>query len=152
MKKLLCVLCIAALLCSCAFAEDIDLSGLSFQELEALRNRCLLEMMQRDEWQEVEVPAGVWEIGVDIPAGHWSFRAGKQDSVWNNVTLMYGDALEFGNKGIDVSKSSFFFMHTFDDATPTYDLELSAGYLVVLFGSVIVTPYTGKPDLGFKFN
>ncbi len=151
MKKLLCVLCIAALLCSCAFAEDIDLSGLSFQELEALRNRCLLEMMQRDEWQEVEVPAGVWEIGVDIPAGHWSFRAGTKHSQWNDVYISYGDVLEFGGKTINVSKSSFWFSHTFDNARPEYDLELTTGYLVVSFGSIIVTPYTGKPDLGFKW-
>ena len=149
MKKLICALLAALILCTLAAAEDIDLSGLSFQELAALRNRCLYEMMQRDEWQEVEVPAGIWEVGVDIPAGHWAFTVGQYDKGWFDVSIEYGDLLNADGSAI-AYKSTFYRSHTFKPATPTFDLELTTGYLIVKYGTVIVTPYTGKPDLGFK--
>lgn len=150
MRKLLCVLCAAMLLCSVALAENIDLSGLSFQELVTLRDRCLGEMSTRYEWQEVTVPPGVWEVGVDIPAGHWSFRADPTVRGLLSAFIQYGDVLYDTGKEINGFASSFLFYHNFEEADPVYDLVLTTGYLVVFNAPVIVTPYTGKPDLGFK--
>ena len=74
MKKMLAfALCLSMLVpCMCALSESIDLSDLSIEELAMLRDRCQMEMMKSDKWQEVRVPVGVWEVGKDIPAGHWS--------------------------------------------------------------------------------
>ena len=60
MKKLFGLILVGILIMSAAWAEEIDLSGLSLRELEALRNRCLLEMFAREDWQEVSVPQGVY--------------------------------------------------------------------------------------------
>lgn len=73
MKKMLSSLMILCLLTVPAFAE-IDLSGLTFEELIELRAQCQMEMMKRDEWKEVQVPQGVWLVGKDIPAGDWIIK------------------------------------------------------------------------------
>lgn len=70
MKKLAIVLIVACLLCSVAVAEDF--SSMSFDELLELRNKLNAEIMSRPEWKEVEVPSGIWTVGIDIPAGIYS--------------------------------------------------------------------------------
>ncbi len=63
-----------------ASVNEVDLSGMSYEELVVLKDRINLAMWECDEWQEVTVPEGVWTVGEDIPAGHWTIRAaGKQD-------------------------------------------------------------------------
>ena len=92
MKKLFSVVLILVLLASAAAAE-IDLTGLSFDELAALRDQCLIEMFSRDEWQEVTVPQGLWEIGVHIPAGTWTLRCsdtGRDDYCLKECDLRWG--------------------------------------------------------------
>ncbi len=49
-----------------------DLQGLSFNELLALREQINLAIWNSNEWQCVEVPAGNYTIGIDIPAGYWT--------------------------------------------------------------------------------
>lgn len=149
MKKVL-VLLVALLCFSSAFAEDIDLSSLGFSDLAALRDRCQMEMMTRDEWQEVTIPTGLWRIGEDIPAGHWTFRADPSVQTFLLIAIAYGDVLD-ANGSITRVESTVFHGHTFSDASPTVDYVLEDGfYLQVIYGPVIVTPFTGKPDLGFK--
>ncbi len=66
MRKLFAVLCAVALLAALAvpaIAEDIDLSALSWSERLALRE----QLSDRNEWQPVEVPEGVWVVGKEIP-------------------------------------------------------------------------------------
>ena len=59
-----------------AHAEEkkIDLSGLTYNELVELKDQINLAIWECDEWQEVEVPQGIWKVGEDIPAGHWTIR------------------------------------------------------------------------------
>ena len=97
MKKLLTVVLMLCLL-PWALAEDIDLSGLSFEELRALQNRIAEEMVTRPEWKEVAVPVGVYEIGVDIPAGDWCLRAGMVEKEYVNV--MYSRTINETRTGI----------------------------------------------------
>ena len=155
MKRTLCIiLVVASFLCSCALAESIDLSSMSIEELAAPRDRCLMEIMKSDKWQEVTVPQGVWKIGTDIPAGHWTLRMSKDaKSVWCGLT--YCSKLD--DTGLDADWSGT--MHYEQLARPgsdypaaaQLDIELKEGmYLIIGNTEVVFSPYTGKPDLGFK--
>lgn len=55
-----------------AALADVDLAGMSYDELVELQRAAAKEIMSRPEWKEVEVPAGQYTIGVDIPAGVYS--------------------------------------------------------------------------------
>lgn len=70
MKKFIFILAIALLLSTTVAIADVDISGLSYDELVALVNKAQMEMMKMDKWQEVVVPEGIYIIGEDIPAGH----------------------------------------------------------------------------------
>ena len=75
MKRLIAVLLISCMMFSAAAADG--LSGLTFEQLLVLRQEITAEIMSRPEWKEVEVPAGTWIIGEDIPAGVYSIRSTK---------------------------------------------------------------------------
>lgn len=139
-----------------AVQGGIDLSGMSYDELVALRDQINLAMWQSDEWQEVEVPQGVWLVGEDIPDGHWSM---KTDASWASISI--GTALDETGKAIDYMNSRFISYEQvsspsssiYDPATDQteVDFKLTDGtYVVIEYGSVIFTPYTGKPALSFQ--
>lgn len=138
-------------------AADIDLSGLSYEELVALKDRINLAIWESEEWEEVEVPIGVWEIGADIPAGHWTIAAA--DGVWCSISR--SRALDSTGKDTDWGTGNNYFSEvlthpnssTYDPKSDpvSVDLVLSEGeYFVVDNGNVVFTPYAGKGDLGFK--
>ena len=157
MKKTACLVLALILLIPCAFAESIDLSGLTFEELAALRDRILLEMMSRDDWQEVTVPQGVWKVGESIPAGTWTVKClPKQRAI-----ISWGDALEENGEDIDLWKctrysycnviySTTYGIYTEGDQTEYTFTVQDGDYIVISYSSVIFMPYTGKPNLGFK--
>ena len=74
MKKLLCLLFVLVLLPVVSLSDLPDISGLSYEELVQLRDCINLAIWNSEEWQEVTVPPGLWKIGDDIPAGHWTIR------------------------------------------------------------------------------
>ncbi len=86
MKKLLLLVLVVCSLFSCSSAEDIDLSTLSFDELQSLKLRIEAEMVKRPEWEGVEVPIGCWRVGVDIPAGAYSIEI-KDSKRLGNVAV-----------------------------------------------------------------
>ena len=88
MKKLICIM-IALLIPVAAFAE-VDLTGMSYDELVQLKDQVSLAIWESEEWQEVEVPAGVYTVGEDIPAGKWTIKAADGIS----VTIEWGDLLD----------------------------------------------------------
>jgi len=158
MKRMLIVLFVL-LLCLAPIADaetPFDLSGMSYEELVALKDQINLAMWNSQEWQEVIVPQGVWKVGEDIPAGHWTISA-----LSANTTVKYGTKLDKSGKDISY-KSEFSYsqmMHNPESVVhfePNYDvsqidLELIEGaYVIVKGGKVAFTPYQGKPDLGFK--
>ena len=69
MKKVITILITLALILSLSVSAlaDFDLSGLSFEELVALKDQINLAIWNSEKWQEVEVPHGVWLVGEDIP-------------------------------------------------------------------------------------
>lgn len=135
-----------------ALSEGIDLSGLGWDELIALKAQINQELTTRDQWQEVEVPQGLWVVGEDIPEGMWTIVCGSGAAV-----VKWGYSLREGEQRVDVLKSPSDTASVFSaaDAQPgartQYTLEAKKGmYIEVGFTSVIFQPYTGKPDLGFK--
>jgi hypothetical protein len=84
MKRLISIICILFLTFSSVSAEisEGDLNQLkqafdqaSYDELMVLYNFLTSYIMSRSEWKEVEVPAGTWIVGEDIPSGTYSVSA-----------------------------------------------------------------------------
>ncbi len=157
MKRLTCFVLIAIMVLSTStvFATDIDLSGMSYDELIALKDKINLAIWNSKEWQEVKVPQGVWKVGEDIPAGHWTIEACDGD--WANIKV----GTEIDDMGKSVKRSNRYYYaqvtsETYrsfkpDNDVPAIDVELIDGdYIEIENASVIFKPYSGKPGLGFK--
>ena len=155
MKKIICM--VAALLLilgAAAQAESIDLSGLSFDELAALRDRAQLEMMQRDEWQEVTVPQGVDQVGVQIPAGTWTVRC----TIGNYTEVDWGDTLKESGQGIEHSSRydwsviynpSGSYYSAGDRTEYTFTVR-DGEYIIIDDGPATFTPGGVTPSFTFK--
>lgn len=153
MKKLISCLCVFALvltLAPAAFAEW-DLSGLSFDELVALKDQINLAIWNSAEWQEVTVPQGVYQVGADIPAGKWTIRpvSGKASIIKTGVSTKDGGASVKADYSENIyAPDSIMYKN---GSRTELTIELSDGqYVEISVGSVIFTPYSGKPSLGFK--
>ena len=153
MKKLICIM-IALLIPVAAFAE-VDLTGMSYDELVQLKDQVSLAIWESEEWQEVEVPAGVYTVGEDIPAGKWTIKAADGIS----VTIEWGDLLD--DSGVALSWDGKFMEYEYlrsennkyyekgDKTELTWDIK-DGQYILVDDGIAVFMPYAGKPSLGFK--
>lgn len=155
MKKLFCILALFSVLMGAAWAEGFDLSALSFQELAALRDRAQLEMFSRDEWQEVTVPQGVYQVGVQIPAGTWSVRSHEG----RNTRVAWGEELDAS--GHDIGYSSFrrdmayiynpdYRSYDAGDRTEYTFTVKDGDYIVIDNGPATFTPGGVTPSFTFK--
>ena len=162
MRKIITIILLLCLLMPC-IAEDIDLSGLTFEELAALRDRCLYEMYQREEWQEVTVPQGIWVVGKDIPAGTWTVKCadiGRDNVLMKYTIIEIGDKLDESKTSVDIT--SAYHLVTIHNQNnkyykegeiTTYTFTVKEGYYIHIeeaFNMAVFMPYTGKPALGFK--
>lgn len=151
MKKFLAVLLILILTVAHAVSE-VDLSGMSFDELVALREQLNLAIWNSQEWQEVEIPAGVWTIGKDIPAGHWKVSVPEKEY----TQVYYCKKLDETGMRESLDESHYTVIlfgkkSAFADHGPEcMDFPMAEGWYFINNDAVIFTPYTGKPDLGFK--
>ena len=159
MKKLICAL-LAVVLVGClilpACAESIDLSALTWEELLELKAAITREQLSRDEWQEVDVPQGVYKVGEDIPAGKWT------------VTSRYGTSSTISwCKNLDDSGHDVDIWGTYDMANVKnpeskwtdkgdrleYTFDAIDGYYIIIdINTATFRPFTGKPELGFKLS
>lgn len=158
MKRILSLLIALLLLLPAAAFAQIDLSGMSYDELVALKDQINKAMWESKEWQEVTVPQGVYEVGVDIPEGHWSIAAADKQS----ITVSWGTKLAASKVDIeaDWSEGSIYEYENLISETYAYyekgnktevDYDLKTGqYIVVAYGDAVFTPYKGKPSLGFQ--
>ena len=155
MKKLLIILLSVFMAVSFAYSESIDLSGLSYEELVALKDRIDLAIWNSQEWQEVEVPQGLYVVGQDIPAGTWTIRC----AIDHYSVVRFGDTLDPNGKEIKITN----YYHRDEVVSPNYKLYeagkditettitvKNGDYIHIDKASVIFTPYSGKPDLGFR--
>lgn len=153
MKRRIAALILVLTLLTPAALADIDLSGMTLAELIELRRQVNLAIMQTDEWQEVEVPAGVYEIGVDIPAGKWTisavpggFSLVKTTDGLNELGSDYGGDYSY-------IESENIFAHDCSVYRPgrpeSVTWALQEGSYFIATKAVIFTPYAAR-DLGFK--
>lgn len=136
------------------------LAELPFEELVKARNCAIKQLddliMAHEDWQSVEVPQGVWVVGEDIPAGHWTIKCADS---WARVRI--GDALAKNGKQVSSSNSDFYYSeqlhhpekYGFNEKVDMIQMDvilLDGMYVDVSYANVIFTPYIGKPSLGFK--
>ena len=162
-KKLLSIL-LAVFLCVPASAET-DYSAMTAEELIALYRDLNAQMTDlRQEMQDVAfvimqkrlypvtVPAGVWEIGVDIPAGLWRM------SSMNVTTITYGDQLDRAMFAIDQDRCTYYLQHTLygpksglmETGSDAVTINLEEGFFLAIEGealffiqkSQVPTPFT----------
>lgn len=161
MRKLISIILALCLLCCGSFVAaeaSVDLSKLSYDELVSLKDQINLAIWNSAEWEEVEVPQGVYRVGVDIPAGHWVIKCANE---WRNTGIVWGEYLEDSGKDIRFEgRNSYEWVYNPNhknykkgDGVTEYDFEVRNGdYIVIQSGSAIFMPYYGKPNLTFKKN
>lgn len=156
MKRILALVLVLMALTGTVYADTVDLSGMTYDELVALKDKINLAIWNSQEWQEVEVPQGVWKIGEDIPVGHWTI---KTNSDYAHIVVC--TALDESGKDVDAWNSAFYYAESINSKEYKYfdknsdlseiDFDFKAGqYIIIESGSVIFTPYAGKPGFGFK--
>lgn len=154
MKRLITICVTLALvlaLAPAAFAA-VDLSSMTFDELVALKDQIDLAIWNSQEWQEVEVPQGLYKVGEDIPAGKWTIRAPYGEA--NSVKI--GSQLDDNGTDVNFRGDSKMIVgenytgYALSSACDFWTVELRADqYVSVKNGPAVFTPYTGK-SLGFK--
>ena len=72
MKRLFAVLLSIVIISGSCYAADIDLSGMSTDELISLRTAIVQELIDRGDLQTAAVPAGEYTVGTDIPVGSYT--------------------------------------------------------------------------------
>ena len=155
MKKRIIALVLALILIAPAALADVDLSGMTFEELLELQRQVTAAIWASDGWQEVTVPTGVYEVGVDIPAGYWTIRPIDGDT----AIVKWGDVLNEIRTDTAWSECTIFVREQITSPTDSYSKYNSVEsvswnvfegtYIVIEDGAVIFTPFTGH-NLGFK--
>lgn len=156
MKRVIVLAVVLMLVGAIAMSEGIDLAGMSYDELVALREQINLAIWKSEEWEEVTVPQGTWSVGEDIPSGHWTVEAYPGST----TLIKIGDTLQDNGKDVMSYTQRFFDAYI---VSPTYknykngedkttiDFEfLDGDYVQIKSGSAVFKLFSGKPDLGFK--
>ena len=138
--------------------DTSNFAEMTLAELIELRSQIQLAMWKSEEWQEVEVPQGVYRIGVDIPAGKWTITAACEQ----DPNVYYGDVLDGAGMKVVWSPNIYYGellagasgwreqnMPGMYRNSVTIELKNDT-YLVIESGCVVFTPFIGVPALGFK--
>lgn len=153
MKKLLVLLAVLSLIASVAVAE-VDLSGMSFDELIELAHQVDQAIWASDGWQEVTVPPGTYKVGEDIPVGKWTIKAEDKGATY----VSYCQAVDAAGSVVIMWPSAYkqewvYGEHHSYGAEDTHQVTFECEkdmYIVIAKGNAIFTPYAGKPTLNFK--
>ena len=148
MKKFLIFLLTLAMVPIIALADLPDISGLTYDELVELKNQIDSAIWASGEWQSVTVPAGLYKIGKDIPAGKWHI-----ESAGKNIEIYTGAKLDENKNSIAYDMRTYMGEWIYpgkEGAANFWDWELTEGYYFEIWGgSAVFTPYVG-PSFTFK--
>ena len=145
MKKLvaLAMVLLLALSFSYGSAEVKFDDGIPLSQKQAILLTVLESMWQSDEWQRVEVPAGVYEVGVEIPEGEWTI---SNDDMF---IVRIGPHLNETKTEIDYQGMKFGNLIDMDDYKNGLTANLIKGDYIYLSDAVVfTTPIKGQ---GFVF-
>lgn len=132
-----------------------DVINMTYDDLVAMKDQLNHAIWNSEEWQEVEVPQGVWIIGEDIPVGKWTIKAadGLKTSVYWCDRLNESETSMSWNGDVHEYKTIYSKTHhnyeKGDVTEVTWNFK-EGHYFIVESGIAIFTPYSGKPSLGFK--
>lgn len=144
MKKMICALMIALLLPSVCMAE-IDLTGMSYDELIELSKQIGLAIMSHDGFDSVVVPRGLWKVGEDIPEGMWVLSSADGGI----VNIVYGTVVDSSENSMNQFESENVGQSLKDDETWTVK-AVDGNYFCITYGDVRFSSNTGSTGLGFK--
>lgn len=129
MKKLLSLLLAALLLCSCFAVAEIDVSGMSYEELTELNRAVQLELFKKGALIDgVKVPAGRYIVGEDIPEGVYRIESGSSYASIAHTNIF------------DTNYFSYFLTK---EENVVGRLALKARMEIEISGTVIFYTYTG---------
>lgn len=156
MNKVVAILFLLAWMIPAFALADVDLSGMSYDELVALKDQINKAIWDSEKWEEVTVPQGVWKVGEDIPAGHWTIKAADGAL----ASIEYGDILADDQRSISYKSKGRIYEQVYSPTRKLFDensdkvqidIEMKDGYYVCIdHGSVVFSPYSGKVSLGFS--
>ena len=138
------IVCLMLLIPAFAFAE-VDLSGMSYDDLVSLSKQVGMAIMQSDEFDSVTVPMGIWEVGVDIPEGTWIITPAK-----SMCMVVYVSALDESGNDMNMFDRGNAYADL-DNASESWRVKATKGnYFMVKYNNVVFTSVTGSTGLGFK--
>lgn len=153
-------------LCICAFsAAEVDLSGMSYDELAALKNRINKAMWESEDFQSVIVPQGRWVVGEDIPEGKYTIFCApvdKDDFMLSECDFSWSDSLDENGDLRFSSENKWDYMvvvynsqhNDYKEGQFTgYTWDAKNGYIIEIANAhapALFTSYAGKPTLKFK--
>ena len=138
LKRIFCVFLILCILPVCAFASDLDLSEMTYDELYALKEKITAEMATRPEAQTITLTAGFYQVGVDIPAGTYTMRCGKSE--YDFVVVSYDDKPNKSGTGVSMPCDFYGSIHKEADTSHIdhKDIILTDGYYIqIQYGAVV---------------
>ena len=96
------------------------------------------------DWQEVQVPAGLYKVGVEIPAGKWTVSKGKE---WAQIKI--GSKLVVSGNEVSSSSKDYYTVQINNDV-PSQTIQFQDGMYVEIYNAGLTfTPATG-PSFKFK--
>ena len=138
------IVCLMLLIPAFAFAE-VDLTGMSYDDLVSLSKQVGMAIMQSDEFDSVTVPMGIWEVGVDIPEGTWIITPAK-----SMCMVVYGSALDESGNDMNMFERGNAYSDL-DNASESWRVKATKGnYFMVKYNNAVFTSDTGSTGLGFK--
>ena len=97
----------------------------SVDDLIRLQRELLRMIVLTPDCKEVLLPAGVWTVGEDLPAGSWSLRSGKRGS----SVRYYRDTVTYNRN-----------WYTLQPGQPPVTQDLKEGWRLYLYGPVYFAP------------
>lgn len=124
---------------------DVDLTGMSYDELVSLSKKVGMTIMQSEDFDSVTVPMGLWEVGVDIPEGTWIITPAKRMCM-----IVYGSTLDESGNDMNMFDRGNAYADL-DDKSESWRVNAKNGnYFLVKYNDAVFTSDTGSTGLGFK--
>lgn len=147
MKRYISIMCVVFFIIlfsvPIAYAEQVDLSSLSYEQLMELNTEIQSEIMSRPDFKKVLVPPGAYIVGKEIPAGKWTITAteGMCEVYWGKQLDEYGVEIPYEYRIDDLDDWG-------NNSSITWNL-IEGTFIVIERNSVTFTPAIAA-NLGFN--